>query len=84
MAGLHHRWLGRGDRNFGPHHPSYRHGSHPAHPGSGRQPRPAQVDAGLLALRIQRLLSSGSACLFPVTGTNRARHALPLMGTHGP
>jgi hypothetical protein len=38
------------------------------------------VAAGLLALRFQRLLSSSSACLFPVAGTNLARHALPLMG----
>jgi CubicO group peptidase (beta-lactamase class C family) len=76
--------LGRRDRNVGPHQPSYRHGSHPAHPGSGRQLRPAQVDAGLLSLRLQRPLSSSSAHLFPVTGTNRARHALPLVGTRGP
>jgi len=50
-------WVGR-DGNVGARQPVGRHGRHPAHPGRGGQPGRAELDAGLLAVHGQRLLTA--------------------------
>ena len=54
--------LGRRHRHLGSHRPVHGHDRHPAHPGGCGQPRPARVDAGLLALRGQHLRPVSRSC----------------------